>query len=83
MKSPALSTSAVAPSSAARTESGGTRPRNHNARSDGMGSLLEATCLAGNVLGVLLMGLLIDHQPNTAEERTPLLSSSTPDAPPA
>ncbi|MEE1825352.1 hypothetical protein PUR61_24680 [Streptomyces sp. BE20] len=83
MKSPALSTTAVAPSSAARTDSGGTRPRNRDARPDGMRSLPEAAWLAGNVLGVLLMGLLIDHQPNAAEEHTPLLSSSTPDAPPA
>ncbi|MFD7902951.1 hypothetical protein ACFV4G_11970 [Kitasatospora sp. NPDC059747] len=40
---------------------------------------LEAGWLAGNLLGLTLLGLLVDHQLNRSEEPTVVLAPSAPD----
>ncbi|MFF3071141.1 hypothetical protein ACFVSN_37090 [Kitasatospora sp. NPDC057904] len=84
MKSPSLSGTAVARREAREEISGlhsGNGSQHRRARlSNRLGAAIEAGWLAGNLLGLTLLGLLIDHQLDRSEEPTVVLAPGAPDA---
>ncbi|MEV7025740.1 hypothetical protein [Kitasatospora sp. NPDC093558] len=83
MNSPSLSDTAVARREAREEISdlhSGKGSQHRRARaSNRLEAALEAGWLAGNLLGLTLLGLLVDHQLDRPEEPTVVLAPSAPD----